>query len=254
MTDTGTQVVTETAPPSTEAAPVSTQAAPASTEQQAPETFSREYVEGLRQEAAGYRTRAKEYDDVFGAYDDDSRATLLDITRKLADPNTRPEAAERMEKIAAKIREAHGQGKVTRPDGEEDPDARPLTRKEFEELQAQRDEERQRELAIQSLENDARQLGYEPGTGEYFFFLDKLQLPDVAGDVQKAHEKVEQFFADKAAQRAQAVQDKAGKWPGQPGTAPNTGGAGNEVEPPKTWKEARARAAASLTRNKLTGS
>ena len=221
--------------------------------EQAPETFDRAYVENLRQEAAGYRTRAKEYDEVFGSYDPDSRAALLDIAKQLSDPTTQPAAAKRLQAIADKIMEAQGQGKVTRPDGEEDPDSKPLTRKEFEELQKERDQAAQEKQAIESLENEARKLGYEPGSDEYFFLLGKAQEPDVAGDLAKAHEKVEQFFADKAAARARQVEEKAGKWPGAPGTAGNSGGAGNEVEPPKNWKEARTRAMATLTRNRLTG-
>ena len=229
---------------------VDTPSADASTTTTTPEataeTFPREYVEQLREEAARYRNRAKEYDDVYGSYDEESRGALLDIARQLADPNTQPAAAKRLMAIAQKIEESQANGTPTRPDGEEDPDARPLTKREWEQLQTERDNKAAEDRAIAQLEDEAKALGYEPGSAEYFFLLDKAQLPDVSGDLNKAHELVEQFFADKAAERARRVEEKAGRWPGVAGSAPNTGAADPDAKPITDFKAARRSAMARL--------
>lgn len=209
------------------------------------ETFSREYVEQLRKEAAGYRTKAKEFEEAFSGYDPDSRAALLDITRQLADPATQPAAAKRLQKIAEKIMDGAEKGTATRPDGEEDPDQRPMTRKEWREEQARLQEEQEQAQAIRSIEEAAEGLGIKPGSLEYAELLYIAQDPEVAGDLTKAKELLDEHYAKKARERAEAIAAKGERWPGVPSTTGTPAGDA-EASEPKTWAEARKSAMAKI--------
>lgn len=212
----------------------------------APETFSRDYVEGLRSESAGYRTKAKEYEAAFSGYDDASRTELLTIAKQLSDPATQPAVAKRLQAIAENILKGHESGTPTTPTGDEDPDSKPLTRKEWKDLQAEQDEARRNEEGIKSLETEARGLGIEPGSIEYAELLFIAQDPDIAGDLTKANAKLEEHWAGKAKARAEKIAKDGGRWPGAAGTANGTGAADAEGGPPANFKDARAGALAFL--------
>lgn len=219
------------------------------TTQQA-ETFSREYVEELRRENAKHRTAVKEYEEAFAGYDDNSRTTLLGIARQLADPTTQPDAAKRLQGIAENIMKAQGEGKATRPDGEEDPDQRPMTRAEWKAEQARLQEDAARDAAIADIENTSKALGIEPGSPDYALLLLFAQEPEVSGDLNKAKERLDRHYADKAKAEAEAHAARGERWPGVPGTAAGqaggTGPADVEGGHPKSWKDARQGALAYL--------
>lgn len=222
-------------------------AAGAAQEKEAP---TWDYVRELREENARRRTELREFEDAFQAYQPEQRAVLLDIARQLADPTLQPEAAKRLQTIAAAILEDDDgtePGKTRTPKtplGEEDPDQRPMTRAEWKIEQARIREEEANERAIAQIEDEARQLGYEPGTDDYFFLLQKAQLPDVAGDLKKAAEKVEDHYRERASQRAREVQDRASRWPGAPGTAADAASEVAKGRELKTFRDAAAATAA----------
>ncbi len=226
----------ETADPATE-----------TTTEAAPETFTREYVENLRKESAGYRTKAKDYEDAFQGYDDASRTELLTIAKQLSDPTTQPDVAKRLQAIAENILKGHEAGTPTTPTGDEDPDSKPMTRKEWKDLQAEQEDARRNEEGIKSLEAEARGLGIEPGSIEYAELLFIAQAPEISGDLVKSKAKLEEHWASKAKARAEEIAKKGERWPGAAGTAAGTGAADAEGGSPKTFKESRAAAMAYLS-------
>lgn len=204
-----------------------------------------DYVRELREENARRRTELREFEEAFSAYQPEQRAVLLDIARQLADPSLQPEAAKRLQTIAAAIledEEGTEPGKTRTPKtplGEEDPDQQPMTRAEWKKEQARIREEEANERAILAIEDEARQLGYEPGSDDYFFLLQKAQLPDVNGDLKKAAEKVEEHYRERSSARARQVEERAGRWPGSPGTASDAAAIAEKSEL-KSFKDAAA--------------
>jgi hypothetical protein len=169
------------------------------------------------------------------------------MTKQLADPTTQPAVAKRLQAIAENILKGHESGTPTTPTGDEDPDSKPLTRKEWKAIQAEQDDARRNEEGIKSLETEARGLGIEPGSLEYAELLFIAQDPDVNGELAKAKEKLEEHWAAKAKARAEKIAEKGDRWPGAAGTAAGTGAADAEGGQPKTFKEARSAALAYLT-------
>ncbi len=228
-------------PPVVEEPAVAPATAPPAVE--APETFDREYVEKLRKEAAGYRTKAKDYEDAFGGYNADEQKYLLDLTRRLSDPTSQVAAAKEWKEVVEAIESRDGKA---RPDGKEDPAQQPLTRAEYE---AMRDEERKQaddSKLLESIQKEAADLGYKPDSREYAQLMFELLDPEVAGDMKKAHERIEgsvKSLKDKViADYRKEVEANAGRWPGGAEVTTPV----DQSEAPKDWKDARAAVFAKL--------
>lgn len=231
-----------------EASTVESGAAPPSTDSGVQETgsnqtteskqFDEAYVKQLRQEAAQHRTRAKAYEEAFNGYTPEQQEYFLGLARGLADPSLQGKTAAELKDIAERILAASEEG--VGPTGEPDPDAQPLTRKEFKELQKQQRDEEQHAAAIQQIESEATALGFPPFVDEpdgpapnmrYSMLLHAAQRPDVAGDMKKAAEHVEKYEKTIIDGHAARLQESGKKWPPPAGTAPNTGAAEPQERP-----------------------
>lgn len=226
-----------------EAAAEQTGAAEPAAEPSAQEQFPRSYVEELRAEAAGYRTKAKDYDSAFERYSPEQKAAMLDIARGLADPDLTHATANRLKEIADSILGADPGSRT--PTGEEDPDSKPLTKREWKALQ----EEQAQQSAVDDLLAEVESLGYEPGTPEHGAFMTLLLDPAIAGDPAKAHAKMEERESAKKQaiidEYVKSVQEKGGKWPA-PSSAGSQAAGEPGAGPPKTLREATKAAMAHL--------
>lgn len=211
-----------------------------------PEVFDRPYVEGLRRENAGYRTRAKAYEDAFSAYTPEQQEVLLRMVRGLGDPNEQAKTAAEWKDIAERILNAET---PVGPTGEEDPDAQPITRRDWKQMEAQR----QHEAMVQHIVAEAGELGFpefvqgpngpEPNI-RYSMLLHAAQRPEIAGDLKKAAEHVQQYERSVVDTHAKHLQENGEKWPPTTGTAGNTGAQEPQERP--NYKDARKGALAWL--------
>ncbi len=128
------------------------------------------------------------------------------------------------------------------PTGEEDPDQKPLTVKEWKALQAEQESNRFLKEQVQIIEADAEREGIEVGSPRYATYLYALQQPEVAGDHAKAMEVLNAERQSIIDAYAKGVSEGTEKWPVAPGSAP-LGAPGEDVKP-KSWREARRAAAA----------
>lgn len=196
-----------------------------------------EMVEELRQENARRRVASKEIDDAFSGYQPEEKAALLDIAKQLADPALQPAAAKRLQSIAERILSDSDTG-VKRPTGEVDPDERPLTRREWKELEAKRDSDEKAKLSMDAIYKEAAKLGYEDPNSEESALLFRYALNETEGDLSKADERVKaykQAIVDNYAKEVEAQRDK---WLSSPGAAGGFGaGTGKQ---PSTFSEAAA--------------
>lgn len=182
--------------------------------------FDRAYVEKLRQENAGHRTKAKQYEDVFGGYDDNDRAVILETFAEL---RANPEAGTaRLEAIASDLRKQFPGQKT--PTAEELADAqaegdKPLTRAEMQKMLSERDEKAEIEKSTQAVIAEAEKLGYKPGTDLYRRMMwTAANVTDF--DLDKAHEHLKaerQLVIDEFL--AEREKDAAGAANGGPGGA-----------------------------------
>ena len=204
-----------------------------------------------RAEAAARRIEAKEYkekvakfDTALAGYKPEEVDYLLKMFHDLSDPKAQKRAAKELSEIAAKVLEA--EGAPTRPTGEEDPDERPLTKKEWQRLEAEKDTARAQEQALKQLESEATSKGYPPDSPGYTVLLSSMLDPDVAGDIDKAVAKVEAYEQAIVAKYSKTVQENNGRWPcGAPESSPSAP-ADPDSGPPVGWSASRKAAAAFL--------
>lgn len=226
-----TAPVTEpvTAPEGTETPPASTE--PTFGEHQA-------YVEQLRRENAAARTRAKEYEEVFQSYTPEQQQVLFRMVRGLADPTAQKATAAEWKEIAERILASD---EPTLADGSPDPANRPLTRREFDELQRQQDTQRSQADAIRQIEREATDLGFSPLDAQgnpnmrYSMLLHEAQKPDIAGDLNKAAEAVKKYETGIIDAHAKELASTGEKFPPAAGTAGNVG-AGDTTPIVHDWK------------------
>ncbi len=183
--------MTDTAPVTdapAEAAPV-TEDAPATDtfDDAAVDTFDRAYVTKLRQESAGYRTKHKPYEEAFGKYSEDERAVWFELAAGLVnDPQT---TAKRFQEIAAAVL---GEGEKP-PDpvanDSADEDEAPLTRKQVQELMAERDRTADLDGRVSRIKATAVGLGYKEGSVGYRTLL--ITAQENGGDIDAAHKLLE---------------------------------------------------------------
>lgn len=259
-TDAPSPAPAETPPPATETAPpAGSEPAPAApgAEGEPPEhSFASidDAVAALketRQEAAQRRVEAKQlkekvdkFDQSLAGYKPEEIDYLLEVFHDLSDPKAQKKAAKELADIASKVLDA--EGPPTRPTGEEDPDERPLTKKEWERLQAERDQASAQDRALKQLEAEATDKGYPPESLGYPMLLSALMEPDVAGDVDKAVAKVKAYEQSVVDQYRKQLEEQGQKWPvGAPASSPNPP-ADPEAGPPVGWSNARKAAAAYL--------
>lgn len=170
-----------------------------------PESFSREYVQELRSESAKYRTRAKAYDDAFDGYDDDTREAILEWVRlsHLAQ-NGDADAEAQLEALFGGDSDDASPGQPTpvaeAPEPLSREDVAAIFREQFDEVEAQRAAQE----GIAALATRARDMGYDPGSGDrppsadYILLLqyanraDVFQLDD---PIARADEMVKEYKA-----------------------------------------------------------
>lgn len=206
------------------------------------ETFDRPYVEQLRQENARRRVEAKAFEDAFTGYNPDERQAFLDIAAGLADPTRQEASAKRLQQIANELLESEGAPR--RPTGDVDPDQQPLTRAEFEKLSAERAEQQGIQDGIRQIVAEAKQLGYVENSPDYNELLFHASSPDVAGDLTKAHAKVQARKQEIIDSYAKDVAANGERWPAAATAA--TAAAAMDGGPPKDFKSARKGALAWL--------
>lgn len=254
------------APPAGEAPPAAQEAAPPPAGEPAPAAGDAEAQEHgfatiedavaalkeTRSEAAARRVEAKElkgkvekFDTKLAGYKPEEIDYLLDVFADLSDPKAQKKAAKELADIAAKVLENES-GAATRPTGEEDPDERPLTKKEWERLEAEKDSARAQEQALKQLESEATAKGYPPDSPGYTVLLSSLMDPDVAGDIDKAVAKVEAYEQSVVEKYRKQVEENGQKWPA--GAAPSGDARPADIDSgvKPGWGNARAAAAAFL--------
>lgn len=202
-----------------------------------------------RAEAAQRRVREKEltsqvekFDKALAGYKPEEVDYLLEMFHDLSDPKAQKRAAKELSEIAAKVLE---QEAPTRPTGEEDEDEKPLTKREWKELQAQRDQEAATATALKQLESEATEKGYPPDSPGYTVLLSAMMEPDVAGDIDKAVERVKAYEASIVESYRKQVEANGQRWPGAAPSAPSAPGDPEGGFKPG-WKNARAAAAAMI--------
>lgn len=195
------------------------------------DSFDRAYVEKLRREAAGYRTKAQPYEEVFSAYDDEEREFLLSVTRDLGNPEKQADAARRLRDLSARLLEEEEEVQSERD--------KPLTLAELEARESKKAEEAQQRAAVEAVEKEAVDLGYEKGTPDYAFLM-YMAANHHDGSLADAHKAIadgRQAIIDNYVAEAKA---KGDKWVT---TSDATGGAPSEQgEDKKDWATARAKA------------
>lgn len=194
-----------------------------------------ELVEELRAENARRRVQSKQYEDAFSGYQPDEQTALLDIAKQLADPSLQPAAAKRLQAIAEEILKGEDSG-PRRPTGEVDPLEKPLTRREWEDLERQKDQRRTEKDNMDAIYRDAEKLGYSDPDSPESALLFRFALRDTDGDLKAAHERVLAYNEAIVSRHAEQVAEGRNKWLTNP-----TGGASTipgTATPPKTMKEA----------------
>lgn len=183
------------------------------------------YVTKLREEAAERRVALKPYEEAFGNFEPAEQEALLEVIAGLGTEEGQFEAATRLKGVVDAILE-----------GQDDPD-RPLTARDLERREAEKEAKAQEEAAVQAVVNEAKELGYEENSKDYRRLMD-LAVNETAGDLKKAHEALTAERDAIIAEYAKQVQEGKAKWPT---LAPPPGG--TPADPgghaPKTWAEAR---------------
>ena len=199
------------------------------------DSFDRAYVEKLRREAAGYRTKAQPYEEVFSAYDDEEREFLLAVTRDLGNPDKQADAARRLRDLSQRLLEDAD------PDPDDEARNKPLTLAELEQRERDKAAEQAQRQAVEAVEKEAADLGYEKGSPDYAFLM-YMAANHHDGSLTDAHEAIgagRQAIIDKFVEEQKA---KGDKWIT---TSDATGGApSGQADEPKTWASARDRATA----------
>ena len=198
-----------------------------------------------RVEAKGLKEKVDKFDTKLAGYKPEEIDYLLDVFHDLSDPKAQKKAAKELAEIAAKVLENESDA-PTRPTGEEDPDERPLTKKEWERLEAEKDQSRAQEQALKQLESEATAKGYPPDSQGYTVLLSALMEPDVAGDIDKAVAKVEAYEQSVVEKYRKQVEENGQKWPTGSTTSGPAAPADIDSGVKPGWGNARAAAQAFL--------
>lgn len=215
------------------------------------DTFPRSYVEKLRNEAADYRTKYAPYRDTFGDVAPEVQEYLLDLSKQLiTDPKA---AAAELRDLLKTIDPNSAEGQAVQATLDEIPEDKPLTLKEFRELQAKEQAIEAEKQGIEAIKTTAKGLdpSYDAASDEYGDLASLLFIAThkTDGDLQKAHElRVERFNKAVDAvveQRLAEIKSGARKWAPVQATGASPA---EEPDAPKTYAEARRRAQARAAR------
>lgn len=187
-----------------------------------------EYELRLRQENAQYRERWGGFEKAYADLPDEQRDGLLELGQLL---RTDPDAARAL--IAEVV------GLQVPPN--EDPRQAPLTRAEFEAYQRSLDERTTTERDLQVFRDEAKALGFEPGSPPYYGVIGLLQANPTMTLQEGAHAMLTNL-----GEYDKAVIDKylASKNPGVPPVG--AGGEPSGEEGIKTFEDARKAARAFI--------
>jgi hypothetical protein len=153
------------------------------------ETFDRKYVEKLRRENATYRERAKQAESVWEGYEEGAVNEWKQmISTYKQDPKS---VAEQWKDLADTVlQQFTPQEQAEIAEAVADGEDMPLTRKEFESLLAQREQQWELNSMVQDIEQEAQELGYNLKSREYKVLLMTAQeIP--SGSIQEAHEMLQ---------------------------------------------------------------
>lgn len=133
-----------------------------------PETFDREYVHELRQEAAKWRTQLRELEAEFDGIDPDERKALAEFVRlsRAAEAGDEDAAAALTEMLGGDDESAE-----EAPQAFDEEAYRRLAREEAQRLVEEREQARQQDDAIRSVQKQAEALGYEQGSEDYILLM-----------------------------------------------------------------------------------
>lgn len=206
------------------------------------------HVKGLRDESASYRVKARDletqvkpYQEVFEGVDPAARDAVLQMAKVLVnDPeNAGPKELIRVARALVGDRFDDVVKSLDEPQY--------LTPDQLEAQLAEREakaaEERERREALESVEKESRELGYEDDTPDktmLFFYAYK----HTDGDLQAAHAKVQEFKQSVIDGYVQSVKEGNSSFPAVSGAV--VPGAADPAEPAKTLEEAGSRVRARL--------
>lgn len=202
-------------------------------------------VRKLRSEAAKYRTEAKPFTETFAPYDEGERAFLLDVVKRLGDPDTQPEAARQLQQLAGRLLEGYEEQLAE--------DEKPLTVKEWQEREAARERERAEQQAVQDVITEAKGLGYEENTPDWAVLMweaANAAKPEEKGDLAAAHARIQARQKAAIDSWVEEQRAKGAKWidPADAGSAPQ-----ESTPPPGGWKGARERIEARIAAQRAAG-
>lgn len=213
------------------------------------DTFDRAYVEKLRKQAADARVKARDAFEPYGGPEVVEQA--VNIYDALRTPEGVQEMFEKagaylgydMEKIMA------GTDDVEDLLGADDEEDRPLTRREYQALQAERQTEAQRLEAGKTIKATLKDLNItdlDSADARLVLKLAESHLDDgdydperVAAAVRQGHADFEKRIDDAIRARLEAKKSKGDSQPKIPKSGPASGS--EYTEPPKDTKEASAR-------------
>lgn len=212
------------------------------------DSFDRPYVEKLRNEAAENRVKANELQDQIGRYSavfdgvpDDTVDAFLELSKTLISD---PDHAGPMELIRTarallgdRFDEALVESKAPKYLTAEE------ARKQFDQQMKEQQNEASRKAAVEAIQKEARDLGYEDGTPEnnllFYFAVNKTN-----SDLAKAHEEVGAYRQAIIDQFVEEQGNINGSYP----PVSNTGGSPSDrADAPKTLDQANRAAAARLS-------
>lgn len=202
-------------------------------------------VEKLRKEAGKYRTRAKEASEWSKGWTADDAKVLSEVIQlAAADPKV---GAEQMRKIADLLDKGDAAGAAeaaaeASPDAKKALEDKPLTAEDVESkvqaALADAEQKRAIETRRDEIISKTKELGYEPGSPDYFTLIHIAQH-ETGGDIDKAHEKIEARNQAIIDQYVNGVRENA---LGQPLHNPKPNDSVVEPEPDnKTFDSARSR-------------
>lgn len=205
------------------------------------QTFDRDYVTRLREEAARYRTEHREAQERWAEWDktlDGLEPDQQGLARELVGAILQGDLARAAEIIGpdelAKVLNGTAEAAPVEPS----PADAPLTRAEFDQLLAEREQARRDAEAIESVYATARTLGYnpdakpgDPALAEWATVIQYAQAN--GGNLEAGHKAYE---AAKAAERQRIIDEfVASRSPGSP--APPAPGGPASREPDGAWLE-----------------
>ena len=207
---------------------------------------ARKYVEKLRKEAAAARVKAKEARAPFEGWSPDDAKVLGEVIQlAAADPKV---GAAKMREIADLLDKGDVEGAAEAAADASEAAAAHLTPEDIDakvrEAVDAKDREHQLNVKRDEIIAKTKELGYEPGSADYFTVLHVAQF-ETNGDLEAAHAKIEE--------RNQAIIDKfldtkREEAAGTPRYARRSEHAVAEMtEPPKDMKDARNRARSRFT-------